>query len=209
MNAPPEPTLVDLQRRFGAIPFSRISHAPAPGTATEEDVTSIRESQRRIFELVDGILVEKVMGSRESEIAAVLIQILRNYIQPRKLGKVLGEAGMYRLKSGLIRIPDVSYLSKERYTSVLGIKEQKIWSVVPNLAIEVLSEGNSQKEMDDKLEEYFERGVEEVWYVSPALNSIRVYFHLDESVTVDSASAFTHSRLFPDLQFSVQEIFAE
>ncbi len=96
MNAPPEPTLGDLQRRFGAIPFSRICYSPAPGTATEEDVTLIRDSQRRIFELVDGILVEKIMASRESEIAAVFIQILRNYIQPRKLGKVLGEAGMYR-----------------------------------------------------------------------------------------------------------------
>jgi len=208
MNAPPEPTLVDLQHRFGAIPFSRICYAPSPGTATEEDVTLIRDSQRRIFELVDGILVEKAMGSRESEIAALLIQILGNYIQPRKLGKVLGEAGMYRLKSGLVRIPDVSYLSKERYASVAGIKDQRIWAAVPNLVIEVLSESNSQKEMDDKLEEYFERGVEEVWYVSPVHHSIRVYYQLDESITVDATSTFTYSRLFPDLQFAIQELFA-
>jgi Uma2 family endonuclease len=177
--------------------------------ATEEDVTLMRDSQRRIVELVDGILLEKTMGSRESEIAALLIRIFGNYVQPRKIGRVLGEAGMYRLKSGLVRIPDVSFLSQERYTSVADIKDQRIWAVVPNLSIEVISESNSQKEMDDKLNECFEFGVEEVWYVTPFDRTIRVFYKLDESVTVDAASNFEHSRLFPELQFSVQEIFAE
>ncbi len=169
----------------------------------------MRDSSRRIFELVDGILVEKVMASKESEIAASLIRILGNFIQPRKLGKVLGEAGMYRLKSGLVRIPDVSYLSHDRYASVPEIKDQRIWTVVPNLAIEVISEGNSQKEMDDKLEEYFERGVEEVWYVYPPTQTICIFNRRDQSVTVDASSIFAVSRLFPDLRFSVAEIFTD
>jgi hypothetical protein len=35
---------------------------PAPGTATAEDVARIRDQEKRLYELVDGILVEKAMG---------------------------------------------------------------------------------------------------------------------------------------------------
>jgi Uma2 family endonuclease len=209
MNAPPEPTLVDLQRRFGAIPFTRIGQNPPPGKATESDVVAIRDSDRRIFELVDGILLEKDMGSRESVIAVALIAILHHFIKPRKLGKVLGEGGMFRLMPGLVRVPDVSYLTNERYQATEGIENQRIWAVVPSLVIEVISQGNSQKEMDDKLVEYFQRGVEEVWYVYPIPQTITIYYKLDEHITIDSRTTFAHSRLLPDLQFEVAEIFED
>ena len=62
---------------------------------------------------------------------------------------------MLRLNTGLIRIPDFSVISIQQYQAVAGIQDQRVWSVVPNLVVEVLSESNSQKEMQDKLAEYF------------------------------------------------------
>ena len=58
-------TLADLQERFGPIPAARIRYDPPPGTATGEDVIALEARENRLFELVDGVLVEKAMGFAE------------------------------------------------------------------------------------------------------------------------------------------------
>src|SRR5262249_8918228 len=60
-------TLADLVDRLGEIPLERIRLHPPPGEATEEDLIAALEAPRkRICELVDGVLVEKPMGTREA-----------------------------------------------------------------------------------------------------------------------------------------------
>src|SRR5438309_11649627 len=55
-----ELTVADLQRRFGPIPFGRIRQNPPPGSGTVADVIRLSDHEDRLYELVDGILVEKV-----------------------------------------------------------------------------------------------------------------------------------------------------
>jgi len=56
-----ELTLADVLQKLGGISPKRIRVRPALGTATEKDVINIRDRERRLFELVDGVLVEKVL----------------------------------------------------------------------------------------------------------------------------------------------------
>src|SRR5438876_486092 len=79
-TAPPE-TLADLHRRLGGIPLERIRCQPPPGTAKEEDVLLRPNGEKRLFELVDGVLVEKPMGFYESRLAAVLIYLLEGFLE--------------------------------------------------------------------------------------------------------------------------------
>ncbi len=57
-----ELTLADVLQQLGGISPRRIRFRPAPGTATEDDVIKIHDRERRLFELVEGVLVEKVWG---------------------------------------------------------------------------------------------------------------------------------------------------
>src|SRR5207249_5149480 len=53
-------TLADLLEWLGGIPPERVWMHPFPGTATEEDLIAILDGpNKRICELVDGVLVEK------------------------------------------------------------------------------------------------------------------------------------------------------
>lgn len=79
----------------------------------------------------------------------------------------------------------------------------------PDLVIEILSPGNSKKEMKHKYEIYEETGVKEYWIVNP----------LDENITIFSlqngkyiglkpvVDDFINSPLFPDLQIHTDDIF--
>jgi hypothetical protein len=66
------PTVADLIARFDEILARRILLSPTPGTATVDDVIAIHDRENRLCELVDGVLVEKTMGLRESVFACVL-----------------------------------------------------------------------------------------------------------------------------------------
>src|SRR3954469_9824320 len=88
---------------LGDIPLSRIVMDPPPGTATEQDLLRLVESEDRLVELIDGTLVEKPMGLLESFIAAQLIRALIDFVQPPNLGFVAGADATLRMKSSRIR----------------------------------------------------------------------------------------------------------
>jgi Uma2 family endonuclease len=167
-------TLADLVRRVGSVPLERIPARPAPGTATEADVLARLGGEKRLYELVDGVLVEKAMGYYESLLAGILIQILNNFLGKHDLGIVLGESGTLRLAPGLVRIPDVSFISWSHFPG-RELPAEPIPDLSPDLAVEVLSEGNTTQEMALKLREYFSAGVRLVWYVDPAARTAAAY----------------------------------
>ena len=107
-----ELTLADVLQQLGGVSPSRIRFRPAPGTATERDVIKIHDRERRLFELIDGVLVEKVLGYSDSVLAIELAGLLGNFVRRRKSGTLAGEAGMLRLSPGRVRIPDLSFISR-------------------------------------------------------------------------------------------------
>lgn len=167
-------TVDDLRRRFGPILLSRIRFFPAPGTAVEDDAVQIHERERRLCELVDGTLVEKTMGTWESHLGVRLICLLSEFVTPRNLGVILGSDGMVRMAPGLIRIPDVSFISWDRLRG-RRLPDQAVLTSIPDLAVEILSRGNTEEEMTSKLQHYLDAGVRLVWYIDPRAEIARVY----------------------------------
>lgn len=66
-------TFADLFEELGGVSPSRVRFRPAPGRATEKDVVQIEASENRLFELVDGVLVEKAMGATEALLASYIV----------------------------------------------------------------------------------------------------------------------------------------
>jgi len=153
VSNPPE-TLADLIERLGEIPAQRVRMRPFPGTATEKDVVDIRNREKRLFELVDGTLVEKGMGYIESTLACYIIVKLKEFVDPRNLGLVSGESGMMALVPGMVRIPDMAFASWQRFPDRKMPKEP-IPQLVPDLVVEVLSESNTEREMARKVPRIF------------------------------------------------------
>ncbi len=200
-------TLKDLIQRFGPMLAHRIRNDPPPGTATEEDWIRISESEDRLWELVDGVLVEKAMGFYESGLAAVLIYFIRHFLEDHDLGIVVGEAGASRYAPGLVRIPDVSFVSWKRLPDGKTPREP-LPNLVPDLAVEVLSEGNTEEEMERKLKEYFKAGVELVWYVDPKTQSARVYHSPKRFALVSKEGVLDGGNVLPGFSLSLKDLFA-
>jgi Uma2 family endonuclease len=201
-------TLADLIAQLGDIPPSRILLHPFPGTATEEDVLRLEAApNKRLCELIDGVLVEKAMGLPESLLAAYLIEFMGHFVRVQKLGKVFGADGMLRVLPTQIRIPDVCYISWDRLPG-RKVPKVQVPRLAPDLAIEVLSPGNTEKEMDRKRSDYFEAGVLECWEVLIPTREL-VQYRADGSVTRFAETAMATTELLPGFELSVGELFAE
>jgi Uma2 family endonuclease len=208
-EAPEPPTLetiADLCERLGGIDPSRILLKPAPGMAVEQDVVDINDHTNRLFELVEGTLVEKPMGVRESRVAAMLIQILGAFAESNDLGIVLAPDGMLRLAPGLVRMPDVSFLLWNRFPE-RKLPVEPIPDLAADLAIEVLSKSNTKREMRRKTGEYFAAGTRCVWLVDPVTRSIEVFSSPTSSARFTGDDPVAVGDLLPGLSLTPAELF--
>ena len=201
-------TLADLLEHLGGIAPERVRFRPAPGTATEEDVLAIHDREGRLYELVHGVLVEKAVGLRESLLAIALASLLRGFVRPRNLGLVTGADGMMRLLPGLVRIPDVAFISWERLPN-RRVPIEPLPDLAPDLAVEVLSVGNIPGEMARKRQEYFSAGVHVVWQVDPRTRTVEVFTAPDQSAVLHETHMLEGGTVLPGFTLPLQELFAE
>jgi Uma2 family endonuclease len=201
-------TVADLLDRFGPILLRRIRQEPAPGSATEQDVIDIHDKEKRLYELVDGVLVEKTMGIQESYLAGFLVLLLGDFARRHGLGFVLGSDGMARLAPGLVRIPDVSFISWEQLPE-RQVPRIPMLRFAPRLAVEVLSPSNTPKEMERKLHDYFEAEVKLVWYVDPVQHTVRVFTAADQSQLLREDENLDGGGVLPGFVLPLKELFAD
>jgi Uma2 family endonuclease len=201
-------TVADLWEQLGEVPFDRIRLVPTPGTATEQDVLDLIDHQDRICELVDGVLVEKTMGYMESLLALAIGEFLRRFVRKHNLGIVLGEAGTLKILPSQVRIPDVCFLSWDRFPGG-RLPKVPIPDVAPDLAVEVISKHNSDGEMQRKLQDYFAAGVRLVWYVDPRTRTAAVYTSPEQCTMLDENATLTGGDVLPGFELSLRELFAE
>ena len=205
----PKPaTVADLLKRLGGVPASRVRLDPSPGTATEDDLVRHNESPERaaFCELVEGTLVAKPVGYEEAEVSSLIIMAVGGFVYPRKLGRVLAPDGVLRLFPGLIRAPDVSYISYKRFPRKNPPKGA-IAPVAADLAVEVLSKSNTKKEMERKRREYFAAGTQLVWMVDPRKRTILVYTAPAEFTTLGIDDSLDGSDVLPEFRTPIRDLF--
>ncbi len=205
---PSDWTFADFWAHLGDIPPERILMVPPPGAATENDVLEVERRTGMPCELIDGTLVEKAMGYFESFIAVRIIQSLAVFVDAHGLGIVLGADGTLRILPRQVRIPDVCFISWARFPD-RKLPSESIPALVPDLAIEVLSEGNTEAEMQRKLRDYFTAGVRLVWYIDPRTRSARSYTSESRFIERSETDSLSGGDVLPGFELSLRELFVE
>jgi Uma2 family endonuclease len=204
----PPQTMADLLERLGGIAPERVHLQPAPGTAVEEDVENykFRNGRKHLLELVEGTLVEKPVGQYESQLAMILGHYLLTYLDQNPIGIVVGADGGHRLGFRLVRMPDVSFLSQDRLDALKT--RPAVVPFAPDLAVEVISPGNTDDEMERKLQEYFDAGVKLVWYVYPQSQTVLVYRHPQQCRELTLDDTLEGGDVLPGFSLPIREWFS-
>ncbi len=83
----------------------------------------------------------------------------------------------------------------------------------PDLIVEILSPGNTRKEMKDKMNVYEESAVREYWIIHPKENYLIIYT-LNEKGKYSASLPFVegdlaYSSIFPDMKIDLEKLFAD
>ncbi len=131
----------------------------------------------KFYEVVDGQILENPpMGTEESILASFLQDLMGPFARTNRLGRVATET-LFLIDRArkLKRRPDLAFVSDRRWPLRRRIPQTEAWEVVPDLAVEVVSETNSANAVVIRLEEYFRTGVSRVWVVYPVVSKVYVY----------------------------------
>jgi Uma2 family endonuclease len=163
------------------------------------------ENRDRLFELIDGDIVEKMASFTPSRIAINIAAYLRMYLLREKIGYLTGADGGYILSPGTVVMPDVGYISRARLPEV---PEREV-DGPPDLAVEVKSPTDRKRDLRRKAELYLLHGTRIVWLVFPDDQAVEVYADEADAVTVTIDDALDGGEVLPGLSIPVRDIFAE
>ncbi|HZV06338.1 MAG TPA: Uma2 family endonuclease [Gemmataceae bacterium] len=201
-------TLADLLHQLGDIPPHRVRMKPYPGTATEQDVVAAEAApDKRLCELVDSTLVEKPMGQYEARVGGLIFHFIEDYLEEHDLGIAYPADAMLRVVPRRVRLPDVSFVSWNKLPN-RELPAEPIADLVPDLAVEVLSEGNTPREMETKRREYFEGGSHLVWEIDPDTHTARVYTNPDQFQEIGPDGSLDGGDVLPGFTLSLARLFA-
>ena len=147
------------------------------------------------------------MGQYESRVAAVLGYFIEGFLETHDLGYSLGADGTFQLMPGLIRIPDVAFVSWDRLPGH-ELPAEPIPELAPDLAVEVLSAGNTTREMDRKIGEYFRAGVALVWLIDPTTRTATIYTRPRRRIHIAEDGVLDGGKVLPGFSLPLQRLFA-
>ncbi|HEX8524390.1 MAG TPA: Uma2 family endonuclease [Tepidisphaeraceae bacterium] len=164
------------------------------------------------FELVDGNLVERHMGTESSAIALAVGSVLRQYVVANRLGHAFTTDCGYQCfpdDPTKVRKPDVSFIRTGRLP---GERLPTGYTrIPPDLAVEVLSPGDLAYEVDEKIEEYLSAGVQLIWIVSPLTKTIRIHRPATSPLgpigTVKLGQSISGEEILPGFSCLIDEFF--
>lgn len=101
-----------------------------------------------------------------------------------------------------VRGPDVAFWAKGR------VKEVPVgyFEMPPDLAVEVLSPGNTSKQIRTKLREYFAKGVRMVWVVAPEDRTVTVYRTENEGRLLHESAMVSGEDVLPGFECRVSDL---
>ena len=138
---------------------------------TYEDIHSLPDGS---YEIIDGEMVTMTpSGFRHGKFECVLSEILRKHLGSKGYVAV-GEVGVVITKRPFrLRAADVVYISKNTSPrEPVGMLE-----IPPDLIIEIISEDDTARKINDKVRDYLSIGVKRVVFIDPFTETVTVYYH--------------------------------
>lgn len=167
------------------------------------------EYEGRAVELVGGVIVEMTMPNPEhAEILSRLHARLATFVYENDLGRVaVGDTPYVVVRhiegKDTVRGLDLSFLSKSKAPQPLP---RQPMTVMPDLAVEVVSPSNETADIRLKIHQLFEGGTAMIWVVYPDMRIVDV--HTARAVAVlKEGDNLSGGDILPGFEIPVTDIF--
>ena len=160
------------------------------------------------YELVKGEL--RKMSPAGGEHGVVVVNatlLLGQYVKTNGLGVCCGAETGFKIASDpdTVRAPDLAFVSRERIPED-GVPK-KFWQGAPDLAVEVVSPGDTYSEVEEKVEQWLAAGARAVWVFDPKRRSATVYRSMTDVTRLSEGDELDGGEVVQGFRCKVSEIF--
>ena len=180
--------------------------APAKAAAklvTADELLAMGEGRR---ELIYGEVIEMApAGEEHGYVEGDIYHYLSIHVKANGLGRIYPSDTGFLLATDpdLVRVPDVAFVRRERI-----VRTPKYYPGAPDLAVEVVSPGDSYSDVNEKVKMWLEHGTMEVWVVDPRRQTVQVFKHRKGAdVTLSKGDEIDGDDLLPGFRLPLENIF--
>ena len=112
----------------------------------------------------------------------------------------------YARNPDTVRAPDVAFIHRDHLPE--HDPPEAYWPGAPDLAVEVLSPGDTQREVDDKVEAWLAAGAAQVWEVNPGDETVTVHRGPNDAEVLGENDTLDGGEAVPGFRCHVSEFFA-
>ncbi len=181
--------------------------APVSPLLTAEQFVALPDGEQ--YELLDGELVERVVGQESSMIAILVAQTLANFVYPSRIGYIFdGSLGLKIFPNRPRRIPraDLTFIRRSRLPQG---PSGGLLEVAPDLVVEVVSPGDEASMLERKLSDYREAGIPLIWVIYPATRQVHVIQENGPEHTRGQQDVLTGEPVLPGFSCPVGSLFPD
>ena len=160
------------------------------------------------YELVRGEI--RRMPPAGSEHGAVIMNIatpLDQFVKAHGLGVVFGAETGFKIASepDTVRAPDLAFVRRDRIPEE-GIP-RGFWPGAPDLAVEVVSPGDTYTEVEEKVYDWLNAGTRMVLVLNPRTRTVAVYTSHTVVVRLTELDTLDGGEVLPGFTCRVAELF--
>lgn len=129
-------------------------------------------------------------------------QRLGNWADTDGTGIVFDSSTGFRLPNGAIRSPDVAWIRQVRLTE-LNPDPNQFLPLCPDFVIELRSANDSLSNLQLKMQEYLENGLQLGWLINPQDQQVELYRPDQDVEVLQAPTSLSGETVLPNLQLSL------
>jgi Uma2 family endonuclease len=90
-------------------------------------------------------------------------------------GRAFGPNAGFTLSNGAVRAPDVSWIPLSRWYALSDAERYGFAKICPDFVVELRSQSDSLRDVQDKMLEYLENGARLGWLIDPQNRRVHIY----------------------------------
>ncbi len=148
-------------------------------------------------------------GWEHGAVAFEFARILGNHIVANKLGRAFAAETGFKIfqNPDTVRAPDAAFVSNDRIPR--GEPPRGYAAIVPDLVVEVLSPGDSRREVQEKTDDWLEAGVRVVWIADPRRRTVTEHRGGRQTRILTSNDELEADDILPGFRCRVGDLFPE
>ncbi|AFZ59013.1 protein of unknown function DUF820 [Anabaena cylindrica PCC 7122] len=153
------------------------------------------------------LLIMSPTDSETGERNFNLIGELGIWTKQDSTGVGFGSSGGFTLPNGAVRSTDAAWINKARWEAIPVEQRKKFAPICPDFVVELRSETDSLKTLQEKMQEYIENGVKLGWLLDRKQRKVFIYRPDQLVEELDNPKTLNGENILPGFVLDLREIW--